>query len=236
MGARLAISALCLGAAAAMAGCGPKRQASETFEQRAARQLKEFEATPDIKGDELKRRLVAAGVPTGAMTPTLDDYQEEVLMLKVDRATFARLDQRKLAKLVLDSRYRFEFTDPGQVRAFAQYVGAETNTREKAKAIGELRARGELGKVPRYHAGEPMRSFANRLELYCGIEPGMALLVRDVAWLDWSRSYARATAQAGADGHTQPLESFDCLKRVIDATEVRRHFIGNRGREGAIDY
>jgi hypothetical protein len=223
-----------------LAAC-EKRQPPETLKERQARQLAEYQASPDIKGEELRKRLIAAGIPSEAMTSTLDDYQEEVLALKVDQATFDRLDKPKLAKLVLDSRSRFEFVDSVQVRAFAHSVGAETNARDEAKAIAELKARGELDKIPRYHVGDPMRSFANRLETYCGIEPGKALVVEQADWLNWNNEgYPREIAQAGAEGRTaaqlRSLESFDCLKRIIDATKVRRHFIGNRGREGAIDY
>jgi hypothetical protein len=28
-------------------------------------------------------------------------------------------------------------------------------------------------------------------------------------------------------------EKFDCMKRAVDALELRRRFIGNRGRQGA---
>jgi hypothetical protein len=232
---------LLLAVAAMAAGCGETRPPPESLKQREARKLAEYMASPDIKGADLKARLVGAGIPASAMTSTRDDYDQEVFALKVDDAAFRRLDKPKLAKLVLDSRYRFEFTDPGQVHAFALYVGAETHDRDEAKALAELKARGELDKIPRYHAGEPMRSFANRMELYCGIEPGAALVVRDAAWLDWNNpSYPRELVGAGAEGVTvaqlRALESFDCLKRIIDATKVRRHFIGNRGREGAIDY
>ena len=229
-----------LAASTLLAGCGT-RHSPETLKQRQARQQAEYEASPNIKGEELQQRLIAAGIPTQAMTPTLDDYQEQVFAIRIDRPAFDALDKRRLAKLMLDSRSRFQFVDPVQSREFAHFTVAEMNTRAEAKAIAELKARGEFDKIPRYRNGEPMRSFANRLELYCGIEPGDALVVEDAAWLNWNNgSYLTEIARAGAEGRTvkqlRSLESFDCLKRIIDATKVRRHFIGSRGREGEIDY
>ena len=110
---------LMLGVAAMAAGCGEKRPPPESLKQREARHLAEYMASPDVQGPELKTRLVAAGIPASAMTSTRDDYGEEIFALKMGDATFGRLDKPKLAKLLLDSRYRFEFTDPGQVHAFA---------------------------------------------------------------------------------------------------------------------
>jgi hypothetical protein len=167
------------------------------------------------------------------MTPVVEDHGVEVLQLRVPPADFARLDKRGLAKLLLDSRYRFEFVDRDQVHQFALYQGAETHARDKAKALKELAERGQIDSFPRYSSGMPMEIYAARLEGWCGYKKGQALSVIDGAWLDYQH---RMVDMAAEDQDRRASASFDCMKRVVDATDLRRHFIGNKGREGAIDY
>ena len=79
-----------------------------------------------------------------------------------------------------------------------------------------------------------MSAFAPRLEAWCGYKEGQALRVVDGAWVDYQHEMVD---MAVADKDGRASASFDCMKRVVDAsTELRRRFIGNRGREGAIDY
>jgi hypothetical protein len=206
----------------------------ETLDQRIKRQEAEFNATPDIKGAELRERLHALGVENGWVTPVLNDHQVEVLELRVPDDAFAKFDKRALAKLVLDSRYRFDFVDQDQIREFALHQGAETHARDKAKALKELSERGQIESFPRYREGMPMTGYASRLEVWCGYSKGEALAVIDGDWLDYRHGMVDKAVEDADDGRA--AASFDCVKRVVDATDLRRHFIGNRGREGAIDY
>ena len=225
-----------LGALAAGCGNAPPgipENSIETIDQRIKRQEAEFNATPDIKGQELIERLHAFGIKDEWIAPVLDDHDVEVLQLRVPSADFDKLDKRGLAKLVLDSRYRFEFVDPDQVHQFARYQGAETHAREKAKALKELAERGQIDSFPRYSSGMPMEAYAARLEGWCGYKKGEALAVIDGAWLDYQH---RMVDMAAEDRDGRASASFDCMKRVVDATDLGRHFIGNKGREGAIDY
>jgi hypothetical protein len=233
-GSLLTVSA----AAIFVAGCGNApgipENSIETLDQRIKRQEAEFNATPDIQVPELRERLRELGVADAWITPAIEENGVEVLLLRVPNAAFARLDKRALAKLVLDSRYRFEFVDMDQIHEFALYQGAESHARAKAKALRELAERGQLNSFPRYRAGMPMTAYAPMLETWCGYRKGEALAVIDGKWLDYQRRMVDMAAENFDDGRA--LASFDCIKRVVDATDLRRHFIGNRGREGAIDY
>ena len=61
-----------------------------------------------------------------------------------------------------------------------------------------------------------------------------ALKVIEGAWVDYQHEMVNLGA---TDKNGRASASFDCVKRVVDASpELRRRFIGNRGREGAIDY
>ena len=234
--ARLTLLPLAL--SAALAACGNEAPGIEnhieTMDQRIKRQEAEFNATPDIKGEELHKRLNAVGIKDEWMKPALEEHGVEIFELRVPKADFAKLDHRALAKLNLDSRYRFEFVDQDQVHMAALHHGAEMHEREKAKALKELAARDQLNSYPRYREGAPMRAFARRLETWCGYRQGQALRVVDGAWVDYQQEMVD---MAAADKDGRASASFDCMKRVVDATtELRRRFIGNRGREGAIDY
>ena len=224
----------------ALPGCGSGSEAAgiaghvETLDQRIKRQKAEFNASPDIQGDELRARLNALGIEDGWMTPALEENGVEILELRVPGAQFARLDHRALAKLLLDSRYRFEFVDQEQARTAALHHGAEMHEREKAKALKELAERGQIDSYPRYREGMSMAAYAPRLEAWCGYKEGQALRVIEGAWVDYQHQMVDL---AVADSDGRATASFDCMKRVVDATtELRRRFIGNRGREGAIDY
>jgi hypothetical protein len=232
------LSVVPLAVATALAACGNEapgiQNQSVTMDPRIKRQEAEFNATPDIKGEELHKRLNALGIRDAWIKPAIEEHGVEIFELRVPKADFAKLDHRALAKLNLDSRYRFEFVDQDQVHTAALYHGAEMHEREKAKALRELAARGQLDSYPRYREGMPMRAFALRLEAWCGYEQGQALRVIDGAWVDYQHEMVD---MAVADGDGRASASFDCMKRVVDATtELRHRFIGNRGREGAIDY
>lgn len=221
----------------AVAGCGDAPGIAnriETLDQRAKRQVAEFNASPDIKGEELHRRLSALGIRNSWMKPAVEENGVEILELRVPKVDFAKLDHRALAGLQLDSRYRFEFVDQDQIHLAALYNGAEMHSREKARALKELTERGQLDSYPRYREGVSMTVFAPQLEAWCGYRTGQALRVIDGAWVDYQHEMVD---MAAADTDGRASASFDCMKRVVDASdELRRRFIGNRGRQGAIDY
>ena len=168
------------------------------------------------------------------MKPAIEEHGVEVFELRVPQADFANLDHRALAKLRLDSRYRFDFVEPDQVHTAALYNGAEMHERERAKALKELAERGQLDSYPKYQKGMPVSLFVRKLEAWCGYKKGQALRVIDGNWVDYEHEMVN---MAVSDRDGRASASFDCMKRVVDAsTEFRRRFIGNRGREGAIDY
>jgi hypothetical protein len=206
----------------------------ETLDERTSRQEAEFNASPDVKGDDLRKSLNRLGIKDAWIKPAVEENGVQILELRVPEAEFGKLDHRTLAKLLLDSRYRFEFVDEGQARTAALYHGAEIHEREKAKALKELSERGQIDTFPRYREGLQMTAFAPRLEAWCGYKQGQALKVIEGAWVDYQHEMVNL-AVGDQDGRASA--SFDCMKRVVDATtELRRRFIGNRGREGAIDY
>jgi hypothetical protein len=225
--------ALCL----AVAGCGDAPGIAghiETRDERMKRQEAEFNASPDIKGEELRRRLNTLGINDAWIKSALNENGVEISELRVPKADFAVLDHRALAKLKLDSRYRFEFLDPEQIHTAALYHGAELHEREKAKALKELAERGQLDSYPKYQKGMPVSLFVPKLEAWCGYRKGQALRVIDGNWVDYQHEMVN---MAVTDNDGRATASFDCMKRVVDAsTEFRRRFIGNRGHEGAIDY
>jgi hypothetical protein len=233
-------SILIIGAAlafgSALSGCGsapaePRRQ--ESFAELKARQDREFAASPDMRLPELRQRLHALGVSDHAIREVPDDYGEPIFLLTPDDATFDRIDKAALAKLELDSRYRLRLTDPEQIRRFGPFNEAETWAREKAIALQQLAQKGETDRIPRYRAGMAMIAYARSLEAYCGYGPGEALRVIDGHWLEYTHRMASDAALRGS--RLQSYAPFACVKRVVDATDLGRHFIGNRGREGAID-
>ena len=226
-----------LGFTLVVTGCGDAPGIAghiETREQRIKRQEAEFNSTPDIKGEELHRRLNALGIKDAWMKPAIEEHGVEIFELRVPKGDFAKLDHRALAKLNLDSRYRFDFVDPDQIRTAALYHGAEMHEREMAQALKELAERGQLDSYPRYQKGMPVSLYAPKLEAWCGYQKGQALRVVDGDWVDYQHAMVD---MAVTDKDGRASASFDCMKRVVDAsTEFRRRFIGNRGRKGAIDY
>ena len=206
----------------------------ETLDQRAERQQAEFDPSPDIKGAELRKRLNALGINDAWISAAVEENGVEIFELRVPETDFAKLDHRALAKLNLDSRYRIEFVDKDQIRIAAFHHGAEMHEREKAEALKQLAERGQLDSYPRYREGMSMMAYAPRLEAWCGYKEGQALRVIDGAWVDYQHEMVDM-AVTDTDGRASA--SFDCMKRVVDATDaLRRRFIGYRGREGAIDY
>ena len=80
----------------------------------------------------------------------------------------------------------------------------------------------------------PVSVYAPMLEAWCGYKEGQALRVVDGAWVDYRHEMVDMAVN---DKDGRATASFDCMKRVVDSsTEFGRRFIGNRGREGAIDY
>src|SRR5688500_15987151 len=65
----------------------------ETWQERAARQQAEFEATPNIRLPEVRRRLTAMGIPKAAITETVEEHGVTVFALRPTAAVFDRLDK-----------------------------------------------------------------------------------------------------------------------------------------------
>jgi hypothetical protein len=223
--------------APALAACGnasAEPRQPESYAELKARQDRDFAASPDVHLPEVRERLRALGVTDDAIREVRDEYNEPIFQLRPDEATFERIDKQALAKLELDSRYRFRLTDRSQIKIYGPFNGAETHAREKVTAIRELAEKNETDRIPRYRAGLPMTAYARSLETYCGYGPGEALRVIDGQWLEYTHHMANDAAIKAAN--RQSYAPFACMKRVVDATDLGRHFIGNRGRQKAIDY
>lgn len=189
-----------------------------------------FAMSPDVQLPELRRKLLELGVRETAIQPVEGDRGVEVFQLVLDQPAFARLDKVALAKLQLDSRYRFDFSDSDQSRALAPYSVSEDAARRKHRYWKELEKNGELEIFPRYHDGSNMAAYARSLERYCGYAPGEALNVIDGQWLEYRNAMADRAAE---ERDTSALASFKCVVRIVYATELQPFFIGNRGRTAA---
>jgi len=198
-----------------------------------AKQNADYAAMPDVRLPELKQRLHALGVTDANMAPALDDYDEPILMLSFTPAEYARLDKEALAKLELDSRYRFRLTDPEQIHDLAKISGADMQARDKAVALKELADKGEMDRFPRYVPGRSMTIYARQLEAYCGYRPGEALIVTDGKWLQYNNRMVLDAAVGASNGRS--YADFMCLRRIVYATDLGRHFIGNRRLPGATE-
>lgn len=219
-----------------LAACTPfpaNQRQMESNAELEAKQVADFAAAPDVQLPELRQKLKALGVTDANMAPAVDDYDEPILMLSFTPAEYARLDKPALGRLELDSRYRFRLTDPRQIHDLAQHSGADLQAREKAIALKELADKGEMGRFPRYVPGHSMTIYARKLETYCDYGPTQALRVIDGKWLEYRNQIAFDAAMASARGRS--YADFACLRRIVYATDLGRHFIGNRNRKGAID-
>jgi hypothetical protein len=220
-------------AALALAGCGEPPRGSGvhvlTLKERIARDDAEFRAGEKLSLDELRQRLLSLELRPDELGRTIDeDYGIELVNLAIPPTRLSALDGSAIAGLQLDSNYRIAFADPATEHALAEEVAEEGFRRDKAQVIAELRRYGDWERIPRRRGLEPMPLFARRLESWCGYGPGEALRVIDGAWLEYAREYVDAAVRERIPG--RKAAQFDCLRRVVYATELRRYFIGNRGR------
>ncbi|GGE04413.1 hypothetical protein GCM10011515_25030 [Tsuneonella deserti] len=199
---------------------------SETPSQRQARQEAEFAAGEKLGIDGLRHELGALGVGPDEYALVVEpDHQIEVIQLRVGRDRMAKLDRDALASLVLDSNFRLTFADPAAERAVD--VTEELFRREMAKEIAVLKRHGDWERVPRLRRGEPLQTLAHRIEDWCGFEPGGALHTVGGRWLEYSHAPVDTAVREPVPGVA--AARFDCLRRVVYATQLRRHFIGYRG-------
>jgi hypothetical protein len=77
----------------------------------------------------------------------------------------------------------------------------------------------------------PMVAYARALEHYCGYQPGEALNVVDGQWLEY-RHLMVDKAVEDQDDWDHGMASFKCLVRIVYATDLQPHFIGNRSQIG----
>jgi len=217
-----------------LAACGnakfePRRMESDAELQKIDEQ--EFNATPDVQLPELRTELHKLGITDKEISETVEENDVPIFMLTPDDAKFDKLDKAALARLQLDSRYRFDLKDQNQVRKFAHFSVAENTKRTKAEALRYLTKNGEMGKFPRYRDGMPMVAYARALEHYCGYDEGEALNVIDGRWLEY-RHLMVDKAVEDQDGREHGMASFKCLVRIVYATDLGPHFIGNRSQTG----
>ena len=217
-----------------LAACGSAPGAPRRIESDAelqARDERDFANSPDMKLPELRQHLIALGVTNKEIRETTEENGVSIFKLTLDDAKFDRLDKVALAGLELDSRYRFRLDDSAQVTKFAHFSVAENDQRKKARSLRELAANGEIDDFPRYSDGVPMIGYARALEHYCGYQPGEALNVIEGRWLEYRHRMVDKAVE-DRDGRKNARASFDCVVRIVYATELQPHFIGNRSPPG----
>ena len=217
-----------------LAACGnakfqPRRMESDAELQKVDEQ--EFANSPDMQLPELRKELHKLGFTDKEISETVEENDVPIFMLTLDDAKFDRLDKARMAELQHDSRYRFDLKDRDQIRKFAEFSVAENTKREKAEALRYLSKNGEMGKFPRYHNGMPMVAYARALEHYCGYDEGEALNVIDGRWLEYRHRMVDKAVE-DQDGRDHGMASFKCLVRIVYATDLGPHFIGNRSQIG----
>ena len=217
-----------------LAACGnsraePRRMESDADLQAVDKQ--EFDNSPDVQLPELRKELHKLGITDVEITETVEENGVQIFMLTLEDGKFNKLDKAAMARLQLDSRYRFDLKDHDQARKFAHFSGAENRKRTKAEALRYLAKNGEMGRFPVYRPGTPMVAYAKALEHYCGYQPGEALNVIDGQWLEY-RHLMVDKAVEDQDGGQHGMASFKCLVRIVYATDLQPHFIGNRSQIG----
>ena len=226
------------GAMLALAACGnapvePRRLESDAELQ--AWDEEEFANSPDMQLPKLREELHKNGVVEGEIGETVEENGVPIFMLTLNDAKFDKLDKVELAKLQLDSRYRFELKKPLQAKKFAHFSVAENTKREKDEALRYLTKNGEIGRFPVYRAGKSIIAYARALETYCGYRPGEALNVIEGRWLEYRHRMVDKAVE-DQNGRDQGMASFKCLVRIVYATDLQPHFIGNRGRPAVMDF
>jgi hypothetical protein len=219
-------------ALALVTGCGEPPRGTGVHElspaDRFAADEARFRAGEKLGIESLQRRLLALGVRRDEISRATDeDYRIELVRLAIGPGRLAELDAEALARLQLDSNYRLAFSDPAAEHAFAAHAAEEGFRRDQAEAIAELKRFGDWESVPRRRGREGIPLFARRLESWCDYEPGEALRVIDGAWLEYSHEFVDGAVREAIPG--RKAAQFDCLRRVVYATELRWNFIGNRG-------
>ncbi|WP_162935703.1 hypothetical protein [Tsuneonella amylolytica] len=217
---------------AVTAGCGaaePERGAGvypQTPQERQAQQAAEFQKGERLSLGDLRRELLKRGIRETEIIQAIEpDHGIVVLRVAVTPARLSKLDVDALAGLELDSNYRIEFPDAEVDRAVAQ--SDELFRRERAKEIAVVKSHGDWDRIPRLRDGETITSLARRVEHWCDFDPGSALLVIDDRWLEYSRAPVDTAVREAVPG--PQTDRFDCLRRTVYATQLRRHFIGYRG-------
>jgi hypothetical protein len=228
------LPAFAVGLVLSLGACGPAKFEPRRMESDAELQKideQEFNATPDMQLPELRNELHKLGITDKEISETVEENDVAIFMLTLDDAKFDKLDKAAMARLQLDSRYRFDLKDREQVRKFAHFSVAENTKRTKAEALRYLARNGEMGKFPRYRDGTPMVAYARALEHYCGYDEGEALNVIDGRWLEYRHRMVDKAVEDQA-GRAHGMASFKCLVRIVYATDLGPHFIGNRSQIG----
>lgn len=232
----MSIRPLALLPLALIAACGPERGAGvypETPEARQARQEAEFRAGERLGLDGLRKALLALGIEESEIEQVADpDHGIEMLRLDIDMARLEELDAQALARLELDSNYRLLFADESVARAVP--TAEEIYRRDRAKEIAVLKRHGDWERVPRLKPGEAIPSLARRVENWCDYDAGKGLQVIDGRWLEYSHYPVDSAVGESTPGAA--TDRFDCLRRTVYATQLRRYFIGYRGEPPPVLY
>jgi hypothetical protein len=211
-------------------GADPPRRV-ESDDELQAQDEREFANSPDVQLPELRRKLKQFGITDREIVETFEENEVPIFILTISDSKFATLDKKALAALLLDSRYRFEMADLGQVRVLAHHSVAEDAARRKQRYLKEMAANDELDIFPRYRSGSDMAAYARRLERYCGYQPGEALNVIDGKWLEYRNQMVDWAVEQQRQ-NKPGMAAFKCIVRIVYATELQPHFIGNRSRPG----
>ena len=149
-----------------------------------------------------------------------EDLQSELIVVKTNAVTDEQI--RCLATVERASPYPVVLFEDETVGARSSVLQRQE---ERAVAREWLNQRGRLADLPSYDPNrESLSTYAQRLEAFCGIEPGTILTVHDLGVLTFKQEWIEA-------GLHQPVltgddEKFQCLLKAVSASNLEEHGVG----------
>ena len=155
-------------------------------------------------------------------------YEADLQSDEITISNLGPLTDRKMRclKAAVHPFYILTISDPIQRSAFSEFSRRADRPEEQRSAQEWVRSRGLTDKVPSYDPHVGLKSYADRLEMACGLKVGSTIEIYGTASLTIRRDVilARDVSKLG--------QTLECLLKIFaasDATEngVSFIFIGN---------
>ena len=163
--------------------------------------------------------IVRCEIPRESVRIAYEDYlqSDEVTITDLGKVTN---DKLRCLKGAVHPFYILTIQNMAQRAAFYEFSKREDRPKQKSDALDWLRTKGLQDRLPVFDSGQRLEDFAAAVELACGLEAGIALMVVDKSLISVRPD------SISIETFEKSARDLECLTNMIGASDAYENGVG----------